>query len=633
MHNVSPLPDQITRQILDKAEGNPFYIEEFIQVLMDVKIIRSRGRGEHWQLALDRLGELELPETLIALLEARLDNLGPSHRALLQQAAVIGQVFWRSALQAVHGDRPVSDEMLNTLTRRGFISPHEPSTFADTEEYRFHHALLHDVAYQALLKPDRVEHHSRVAGWLIGVTDASGRVGEFAAVIAAHYEQAGERIRAVDWYIQAGRQARNQGAPAQSREFFNRALNLLPDEFDPSATASELERRWQALLGRDEVLGILGDTDGRMADDKALVALAQWMQDDNLLAEAYFRQGYYLGISGQYQQEREAFIRGLEAARRSHNHRCEAMILGLKVYSELHLGDLEAARQTSAAALQAARELGDDEIMARNLTNASVYYTEIGDMARSAQMLEQQLEINRRCSNHEGEVIGLSNLGYVYILLGMSGEAIPLLRQCLQLANEHGMPTFHTYARLNLGLAHLRNGEAVLALGELEQCLPDLRIINDILDYGTGLTYLALALEQDGRLAEALAGFEQAVSTLKEIGTVGNLFDAEAGLTRCLLKLLRLDEAQEHAFPLWDHLREQSGARMEFPVLAYETCADVFAAGGQLRLARRAVAAGYGELLLRAGKISLPEWRRSFLEQVPEHCRIQERWQKIINRD
>jgi hypothetical protein len=138
-------------------------------------------------------------------------------------------------------------------------------------------------------------------------------------------------------------------------------------------------------------------------------------------------------------------------------------------------------------------------------------------------------------------------------------------------------------------------------------------------------------LEQDGRLAEALAGFEQAVSTLKEIGTVGNLFDAEAGLARCLLKLQRLDEAQERAFPLWHHLREQAGARMEFPVMAYETCADVFAAGGQLRLARRAVAAGYGELLVRAGKISLPAWRRSFLEQVPEHCRVQDRYQKIFN--
>ena len=136
---------------------------------------------------------------------------------------------------------------------------------------------------------------------------------------------------AADWYIQSGIRARNQGAPAQARIFFDRALALLPSDKCPLLAAPDVARRWQALAGRDEVLGILGDTEARMADDVALVALAESVGNDNLVAEAYYRQGRYLGVRGQYPQEREAYTRGLAAAMRAHDRRREALILGLKV--------------------------------------------------------------------------------------------------------------------------------------------------------------------------------------------------------------------------------------------------------------------------------------------------------------
>ncbi len=131
-------------------------------------------------------------------------------------------------------------------------------------------------------------------------------------------------------------------------------------------------------------------------------------------------------------------------------------------------------------------------------------------------------------------------------------------------------------------------------------------------------------------MSQALTGFEQAAAALKDIGNLGSMYDAVAGAARCQLKRQDLPAAGELAVSLWAYLKQHSGRRMEFPVLGYETCADVFTAAGEARLARRAMGAGYGELLVRAGKISLPEWRRSFLEQVPEHCRVSERWQAYL---
>jgi hypothetical protein len=114
----------------------------------------------------------------------------------------------------------------------------------------------------------------------------------------------------------------------------------------------------------------------------------------------------------------------------------------------------------------------------------------------------------------------------------------------------------------------------------------------------------------------------------QDITEEADLHDAEAGAARSLLAMNNRDPAERYAVLLWDYLRQHAGLGMEFPILAYETCADVFQAAGWSSLAHRAIGAGYGELLIRAGRISLPEWRKSFLERVPEHQRIQIRWQE-----
>lgn len=630
LRNVEGLPAELCERILDRADGNPFYLEEFIQSLVDIKAIHKNQGEDTWRLDPQRLGSLELPATLIALLEARLDSLSQAQRILLQQASVIGRVFWGSALQTIRGEKHVSSAELESLFRRGFIIPQETSTFGGTEEYRFHHALLRDVAYQALLKFDRQAYHGQAAAWLIEATQASGRAGEFAPVIAEHYELAGEGELAADWYIQSGVRALNQGATAQARIFFDRALSLLPTDITSSPKATDLSRRWEALAGRDEVLGMLGESEARLADDVALVALAGTIGDDHLLAEGYYRQGYYLYVMGRYQQALGAFTKALAAARRSEDTRREALILGLKVVCESRLGDLQAAAQTSVAALSRAEELADDQVLARNLNNLNLFYTEMGDLALATELLDRQLKINRRTGNMVDEVVGLANLGYNYILLGMPEEGISTLRRGSDMALAIGHRSFNASIGLNLTLAYLRHNDPTAALAELEQCMPELQAINDAFGIAVGQTYAAMAREQAGKIKEALADFEQAAFRLGEIGAIGYGQSANAGAARCLLRLNDLESAKQRAAQVWDYLERYTGAGMEFPIMGYVTCADVFTATGEAALARLVVNAGYRELIKRADKISLPEWRQSFLERVPEHRRIQALWQENI---
>ena len=630
--DIQTLPDAVSHQLLANANGNPYYLEEFIQALMDIKAIHKEELGGSWKLDPERLNLLEIPTTLVALLEARLDGLNTVEKSLVQQASVVGQVFWRSALQAVRGDQPIMDETMRFLAKRGFFHLQDTSSIAGTEEYRFHHALLRDVAYQTLPKSERHRYHTQAAAWLIEATQAVRRTGEFAHVIAEHYEIAGANIQAAEWFTESGKRARNQGAPHQALAFFDRALTLLPSVSEPSSEAGDLSLRWEALAGRDEVLSILGDAERRMADDEALVALAESVGDDHLIAEAYYRQGYYLGVTGQYQKEHAAYIHALAAAARAHDQKREAMILGLMVFCEVRLGDLETASQTVITALQCAEELGDDEVLARILTNASVYYAETGDIAYNAQLLERQISINRRIGNIEGEVIGLSNLGYYYIQMGLYTEAKTLLQRCIKMADSIGHRSFKVYGKLNLGLAYLRGGNPNAALEELNQCLPEFEAMNDAVDHASCQTYTAMARESVGQISDALAGYEQAATRLVEIGTLGYAYDAKAGIARCCMGLKNLESARLQASQLWDYLQE-GRIGMEFPLLGFETCADIFAATGEIGLAKKAIEAGYKLLIERASKISLPEWRKSFMEQVPEHQRIQKHWSAYSNAD
>jgi len=626
LHNVERLPTTLRDQILDKAEGNPFYLEEYIQTIIDTKVIRKEQRRGGWGLDFERLDRLELPATLIALLEARLDSLDATQKEILQQAAVIGRIFWRSALQSIRGEKHISDVELEALSRHGFIYPLETTTFAGTTEYQFHHVLLRDVAYQALVKSSRQKCHGQVAAWLIGATEESGRIGEFAPLIAEHYELADMRDLAADWYTRSGTRASNQGAPIQARAFFDRALALIPSS---SQEPADLARRWQALLGRDEALGILGDSEARTADDLALVTLADLIGDDHLVAEAYYRQGYYLSVRGQNREALEAYNLGLAAAGRVEYLTCEAEMLSLKVICEIRLGDLAAAAQTSSAALACAEKVGGDEILGRTLTNVSAFYTETGDLAKAAQLLDQQLSINQRTGNIEGEVVGLSNLGYAYILLGMPEKSIPALQRCIEMAQSIGHRFFRVYGRLNLALAFIRGDDVLTALEELAQCLPELKDLNDEFGYAVGQTYTGMAKEHCGRLDEALVDFNQSADSLRKIGALSNVHDAEAGMARCLLAAGRKAEAFVSVAPVWDYLQQQKGAGMEFPLLAYQSCAEVYSAVGEETLVKSVIESGYDELMARANKISLTEWRQSYLEKVPEHRYIRARWQEF----
>ncbi len=259
------IPVALRELVTDVAEGNPFYIEEMIKMLMDQKIILPHA--EHWSIEAGQLVNARIPSTLTGVLQARLDGLSPAERWVIQSASVVGRTFWDSAVEQMGlvGDQkqnPIpafesaisKNDILNALTdlrRKELVFRRESSVFAGTDEYTFKHELLRNVAYESLLKKTRRRHHARFAQWL---KDRSGdRIMEFAPLIATHFEQAGQLAEAAGWYGRAGQQARIGYAPATAIDHFKKALQLLPPDSAPEKTLLRQQLEWQE--GLVETLG------------------------------------------------------------------------------------------------------------------------------------------------------------------------------------------------------------------------------------------------------------------------------------------------------------------------------------------------------------------------------------------
>lgn len=211
-------------------------------MLIDGGVIR--GGDEHWWVELDRLVETRVPPTLAGVIQARLDSLPNEERALLQRASVVGRMFWDTAVAELTVDK--SDKIgkhelipiLESVSGHELVFRREHSTFAETEEYIFNHALLRDVTYETVLLKLCKVYHSQVASWL--ETAAGDRLGEHLGLIASHYELAGDQIKAVEFLLRSRARARLAYAHQEAIDAYQRALALLKEQGENGRAARTL---------------------------------------------------------------------------------------------------------------------------------------------------------------------------------------------------------------------------------------------------------------------------------------------------------------------------------------------------------------------------------------------------------
>src|SRR5262245_8828307 len=306
---VPGLPESLRGQILERAEGVPLYAVETVRMLLDRGLLVEDGSS--YRVA-GEIESLEVPETLHALVAARLDGLQPDERRVLQDASVLGKTFAPDALAALTElDRPRLDELLTTLVRREILGLQSDPRSPEQGQYGFLQDLLRHVAYETLPKRERREKHLAAADYLSSAV-AEEEIGE---VVASHLvdayrldpeaDDAGAlQARACAALLRAGERAASVGASVEGLRYFEQAAELSADPADqavallragemaltagePERAASLFERtgahyaqtgdthaaaRIAALRGRAEQrLGRLEDAIERMESAYALI--------------------------------------------------------------------------------------------------------------------------------------------------------------------------------------------------------------------------------------------------------------------------------------------------------------------------------------------------------------------------
>ena len=225
---LEKLPERLRELILNRAEGNPFFVEELLRSLIDSGVIVLQEGGA---TALREIQAVEIPQTLQGVLAARIDRLPPETKQVLQRASVIGRIFQQRVLAYICEQkvRPGLQASLRELQRREFIQSREQraseTAGLERDEYIFTHAITHDVAYGSMLLARRRELHQQIAEAI--ETLFPGRIDELSATLGYHLERAEATERAIFYLGRAAERAKATFANAEAIGFYESAIRLI----------------------------------------------------------------------------------------------------------------------------------------------------------------------------------------------------------------------------------------------------------------------------------------------------------------------------------------------------------------------------------------------------------------------
>ncbi len=456
---VPGLPEELSARIRARAEGVPLYAVETVRMLLDRGLLREEGAS--YAVAGD-IEELDVPETLHALVAARLDGLDPAERALLQDAAVLGHSFSVEGVAALSG-RP-ADEVggfLDGLVAKQLIAVNDDDASPERGQYAFLQALMRTIAYGTLSRRDRKAKHLATARFL---QDSWGtETGEIAEVLAAHFLDAAEaepdapdapkiRDSALQTLADAGRRAISLALGREAQRAFDRATELAEDD----KTRAELLEQ----AGRAAWL----ELDHEAARERLVAAIARYEQLD--LPEAVAGAELVLStIAADLADIDQAVAMGEASRERLPDNSPERAAAAAELARWHMLAfDLEAALRVVDEALEIAESLEDWGVLAEAfVTKGTVLYFAQRQHEGTA-LVHAGLRLARDQDLPLTEIRGLNNLSSFLLSQARAEEALAQIRQALELARSRGDRRWQAFIAGDESLA-------LVALGRWDEAL------------------------------------------------------------------------------------------------------------------------------------------------------------------
>jgi class 3 adenylate cyclase/tetratricopeptide (TPR) repeat protein len=560
------LPAEVQAELLDRAGGNPLYAEEFIRMLTDRGILDRRGASLH--IAAPASG-IPLPETVQALIGARLDTLSADRKALLQDASVLGKVFWLGALASMSGrDERAVREALHELAAKELVRAIRTTSVQDQAEYSFWHALVRDVAYGQIPRAARAGKHLAAAAWIEGI--AGDRTADLAEFLAHHYELALDltaaaggkrddalRLRAVRFLEMAGDRASPLDV-SKALAFYRRA-EALSEEGNPDlpalriklleaasdlgqATSAEMEEAYEAaaahfrsrgddLLAGDLLerwggfLSVIGQTERSERTLGEAIALLEPLGPTKELAVAYGKKSGAHMLAGRLPEWREWTERTLALARQLELRDVEARALQYRGIFRIITGGVD-GREDLEEALRLALHLGLGAETASAYDNLADWTSRTDGPADGLAIYEEGIRFAQRRGLGKLEMWMRAESTWRLFDVGRWDDVIPVTERIRRWFEGRGVGTPLVMAATQEAMIRARRGELERAGAIMSEMLPQARQIGDVQTIRPAINTAALIAFEHGDRAAARSLLDELEIDFASIQSTGyGMFD------------------------------------------------------------------------------------------------------------
>jgi class 3 adenylate cyclase/tetratricopeptide (TPR) repeat protein len=457
----------LAERISQRAAGNPFFIEEIVQSLIEARVLAG-ARGA--RRLVKPVEKLQIPESVQSILAARIDRLGEREKSVLQIAAVIGKNFSEPILVRV---AEIPEEELRAALRELVAAELVyPEDLFPVAEYAFKHPLTQEVAYRSQLAERRARTHERVARAIEEIY--RDKLDERAALLAHHFEAAGERLEAAKWNRRAAGWVRSSNF-AEALAHWRRVLTLLEGQPESAETVSLAIDARAAVLSYGWVLGISADEAAQLFAEST--ALATRSNDSRSLA---ILTAHYAGIKAAH-REIDEYVRlsgeAVRIAEQTGDAALRAAVWPPLVRSHLLGGQL---REALALCEQMLSTMPEDPQFGTFLgyspylnllqlrANLLAY---AGRWPEAASGFERMIAVAREHAHQALVASASSDYGWWAALLGDSQTALTQARRGLEIAEKLGSQMTRVHAYSALGLAEVSAQQWSEAVAALEQAL------------------------------------------------------------------------------------------------------------------------------------------------------------------
>jgi class 3 adenylate cyclase/tetratricopeptide (TPR) repeat protein len=436
---VPGFPDDVRAQIRDRADGIPLYAVETVRMLLDRGLLERRGDEYRPVGAIEAL---DVPETLQALIAARLDGLDPDERRLLGDASVLGKTFSIRGLAALSGsDEDTIAQQLTALVRKEVLALESDPRSPERGQYGFLQALVQRVAYETLSRHDRKAKHLRAAGFLS--TESGIDPDEIAEVIAAHYldalgadesadDAAESRSNALEWLTRAGERAASLAATQDARRAFDQASELA---CEPLTRATLIERAGiLAEVGDEREISLermrearqLFESEGHPHDAaRAAAGMSRALWNLGRIDEAVVLLDEAFAVLASDEPDADVAALAAESARVHH-----------------FSGNAETATERVEFALRIAEAQGLPEVISQALNTKALVYMDLGRPHESRALLREALDVALEHDLVNAALRAYNNLIVILTQMDRREETRRIEIEALELARRRGNRNF-----------------------------------------------------------------------------------------------------------------------------------------------------------------------------------------------